>query len=78
MINPIKIEAVNLTKRFGEQVAVDHINLEVNPGEILGFLGPNGAGIGEIWPQLVSLTGLTVIYFLIGYWIYRKRHMMVF
>ncbi|TSA38121.1 MAG: ATP-binding cassette domain-containing protein, partial [Porphyromonadaceae bacterium] len=41
---PIKIQAVNLTKRFGEQVAVDHINLEVNPGEILGFLGPNGAG----------------------------------
>jgi ABC-2 type transport system ATP-binding protein len=44
MIIPIKIEARNLTKRFGEQVAVDHINLEVNPGEILGFLGPNGAG----------------------------------
>jgi ABC-2 type transport system ATP-binding protein len=41
---PIKIEAVNLTKRFGEQIAVDHINLEINPGEILGFLGPNGAG----------------------------------
>jgi ABC-2 type transport system ATP-binding protein len=41
---PIKIEAINLTKRFGEQVAVDHINLEVNHGEILGFLGPNGAG----------------------------------
>ncbi|MCX6226640.1 MAG: ABC transporter ATP-binding protein [Bacteroidia bacterium] len=44
MINPIRIEAINLTKRFGEQVAVDHINLEVYPGEILGFLGPNGAG----------------------------------
>jgi ABC-2 type transport system ATP-binding protein len=44
MINPIRIEAVNLTKQFGEQTAVDHINLEVNPGEILGFLGPNGAG----------------------------------
>lgn len=40
----IKIESVNLTKRFGEQVAVDHINLRVDPGEILGFLGPNGAG----------------------------------
>lgn len=36
------------------------------------------AGIGEIWPQLVSLSGLTLIYFLIGYWIYRKRHMVVF
>lgn len=36
------------------------------------------AGIGDIWPQLVSLTGLTVIYFLVGYWIYRRRHMVVF
>jgi len=40
----IKIEVINLTKRFGEQTAVDSINLEVLPGEILGFLGPNGAG----------------------------------
>lgn len=36
------------------------------------------AGFSDIWPQLVSLTGLTVIYFLVGYWIYRKRHMSVF
>jgi len=44
MVYPITIAAINLTKRFGDQVAVDHINLMVNPGEILGFLGPNGAG----------------------------------
>ncbi len=31
-----------------------------------------------IWPQLVSLTGLTLIYFLLGYWVYRRRHMVVF
>lgn len=36
------------------------------------------AGIAEIWPQLVSMAGLTVIYFLVGYWIYRRRHMVVF
>ncbi len=36
------------------------------------------AGIGEIWPHLVCLTGLTVVYFLIGYWVYRRRHMVVF
>jgi hypothetical protein len=36
------------------------------------------AGIADIWPQLVSLTGLTVLYFLVGYWIYRRRHMAVF
>jgi len=34
----------NLTKKFGEQFAVDHLNLEVQEGEILGLLGPNGAG----------------------------------
>jgi ABC-2 type transport system ATP-binding protein len=34
----------NLTKRFGDFVAVDKISLEVHRGEIFGFLGPNGAG----------------------------------
>jgi ABC-2 type transport system ATP-binding protein len=34
----------NLTKKFGDTAAVDHLNLEVEEGEILGLLGPNGAG----------------------------------
>jgi ABC-2 type transport system ATP-binding protein len=34
----------NLTKKYGEQKAVDNISLKVATGEILGFLGPNGAG----------------------------------
>lgn len=34
----------NLTKRYGNQKAVDNISLKVATGEILGFLGPNGAG----------------------------------
>src|SRR5512136_2401224 len=34
----------NLTKRYGNQKAVDNISLRVATGEILGFLGPNGAG----------------------------------
>jgi ABC-2 type transport system ATP-binding protein len=34
----------NLTKRFGDLVAVDNLNFEVFEGEIFGFLGPNGAG----------------------------------
>jgi len=34
----------NLTKRFGDFVAVDHINLDVKNGEIFGFLGPNASG----------------------------------
>ncbi len=38
------IEVSNLTKLFGEFVAVDHINFQVKKGEFFGFLGPNGAG----------------------------------
>jgi ABC-2 type transport system ATP-binding protein len=38
----IKVE--NLTRRFGEFVAVDHINFEVHAGEVVGYLGPNGSG----------------------------------
>ena len=34
----------NLTKKFGNVVAVDHLDLEIEEGEILGLLGPNGAG----------------------------------
>ncbi len=38
------IQVSNLTKRYGQHLAVDNINFTVNEGEILGFLGPNGAG----------------------------------
>ena len=38
----IKVE--NLTKYYGEQLAVDNISFEIKTGEIVGFLGPNGAG----------------------------------
>jgi ABC-2 type transport system ATP-binding protein len=38
------IAADGLTRRFGDVVAVDHLTLEVRPGEIFGFLGHNGAG----------------------------------
>src|SRR5438309_956825 len=38
----VRIE--NLTKRFGDFVAVDKISVDVRQGEIFGFLGPNGAG----------------------------------
>jgi len=40
----MSIKATNLTKYYGETLAVDDISFEVNKGEILGFLGPNGAG----------------------------------
>ena len=38
------IETENLTKKFGDLVAVDGVTLRVNDGEVFGFLGPNGAG----------------------------------
>lgn len=38
----IKVES--LTKKYGEQIAVNHISFELAKGEIVGFLGPNGAG----------------------------------
>ncbi|NIT14291.1 MAG: ABC transporter ATP-binding protein, partial [Candidatus Dadabacteria bacterium] len=38
----IKVE--NLTKTYGNITAIDNISFEVGKGEILGFLGPNGAG----------------------------------
>jgi ABC-2 type transport system ATP-binding protein len=38
------IEAIDLTKYYGDFLAVDHINFTVKQGEIFGFLGPNGAG----------------------------------
>ena len=38
----IKVE--NVTKKYGNYVAVDNMNFEIKEGEIVGFLGPNGAG----------------------------------
>jgi ABC-2 type transport system ATP-binding protein len=38
------VEIENLTKRFGDFVAVDRVSINVRRGEIFGFLGPNGAG----------------------------------
>jgi ABC-2 type transport system ATP-binding protein len=38
------IQAHELTKRFGDKVAVDHLSFTVEPGRVTGFLGPNGAG----------------------------------
>ena len=42
-MNPV-ISARGLTKRYGRTVAVDHIDLDIPPGRIVGLNGPNGAG----------------------------------
>ena len=43
-MNDIAIHAKELTKKFGNFIAVDHISLDIKRGEIFGFLGANGAG----------------------------------
>jgi ABC-2 type transport system ATP-binding protein len=43
MTEPV-ISVENLTRRFGDFVAVDHINFDVQAGEVVGYLGPNGSG----------------------------------
>jgi len=38
------IETINLTKRYGDLVALDNLNLTIEEGDCFGFIGPNGAG----------------------------------
>jgi ABC-2 type transport system ATP-binding protein len=49
------IRTDNLTKRFEDVVAVDRLNIEVYPGEIYGFLGPNGSGKTTTIKLLIGL-----------------------
>ena len=44
MNNGFAVKVQNLTRTFGDFIAVDHISLEIEKGTIFGFLGPNGAG----------------------------------
>ena len=49
------IEVQELTKRYGEQVAVDHISFRVKEGSLIGFLGVNGAGKTTVINMLATL-----------------------
>jgi ABC-2 type transport system ATP-binding protein len=49
------IEAIGLTKRYGEKTAVDGISFTVKPGLVTGFLGPNGAGKSTTMRLIVGL-----------------------
>ena len=55
MSQEFDIEVENLTKRFGDFVAVDAINFSVKHGEIFGLLGPNGAGKSTLIRMLTTL-----------------------
>jgi ABC-2 type transport system ATP-binding protein len=49
------VEVENLTKRFGDFCAVDHVQFEVGQGEVFGLLGPNGAGKSTLIRMLTTL-----------------------
>ncbi|EZQ10889.1 ABC transporter ATP-binding protein [Candidatus Acidianus copahuensis] len=51
--------AKNLTKKYNDFVAVDHINFQIEKGEIFGLLGPNGAGKTTTIKMLTGLTSIT-------------------
>jgi ABC-2 type transport system ATP-binding protein len=44
VMNNYMVETKNLSKRFGENLAVDKLSITIPPGEVFGLLGPNGAG----------------------------------
>jgi len=53
------IEAVGLTKRYGDRVAVDDLSFAVRPGQVTGFLGPNGAGKSTTMRMILGLDAPT-------------------
>lgn len=59
MADELSVVLHELTKRFGDFVAVDAINLTVSKGEIFGFLGPNGAGKSTTIRMLCGLLAPT-------------------
>jgi ABC-2 type transport system ATP-binding protein len=55
----LAIRTEGLTKRYGDVAALDHLDLEVAPGEVVGYLGPNGAGKTTTIRLLLGLIGPT-------------------
>ena len=53
------LEAMSLTRRFGDFTAVDHVAFDVQPGEVVGLLGANGAGKTTTIRMLVGLLAPT-------------------
>ncbi len=53
------IEATNLSKRYGDTVAVDDLSFTVEAGHVTGFLGPNGSGKSTTMRMIVGLDAPT-------------------
>jgi len=56
MENKYVIDVVDLTKKFGDFMAVDHVTFQVKKGEIFGFLGANGAGKTTAMKMLIGIS----------------------
>ncbi|ANW94991.1 gliding motility-associated ABC transporter ATP-binding subunit GldA [Wenyingzhuangia fucanilytica] len=50
----MSIKVVDVSKQYGEQIAVNGLDFEINKGEIVGFLGPNGAGKSTLMKMLTG------------------------
>lgn len=53
--NDMSLEIKNLTKKFGEQTALNDINITIEKNEIIGLLGPNGAGKSTLMKSIVGV-----------------------
>lgn len=53
------IEVKNLVKKYGNHLAVDHLNFTIEEGHIYGFLGPNGAGKSTTMNIMTGYLGAT-------------------
>lgn len=51
----MSLQIINLTKKFGEQTALDKINIDIDKSEIIGLLGPNGAGKSTLMKSIVGV-----------------------
>ena len=67
----VKIE--NLVKRYGDLVALDHFNLEIEEGEVFGLLGPNGSGKSTTINCLLSLLEYDICHILFPLQFYQPQ-----
>ncbi|WP_460069568.1 ABC transporter ATP-binding protein [Streptomyces sp. YKOK-I1] len=66
------IEAVGLTKRYGDKTAVYNLSFQVRPGAVTGFLGPNGSGKSTTMRMILGLDNPTSGTVTIGGYPYRR------
>ncbi|MFJ8112845.1 ABC transporter ATP-binding protein [Streptomyces sp. NPDC096132] len=66
------IEAVGLTKRYGDKTAVYNLSFQVRPGAVTGFLGPNGSGKSTTMRMILGLDNPTAGTVTIGGYPYRR------